>query len=98
MRKVSKHLQLFLRKRGICQLTDHGYDMSMSIFCNHLVTALFNKLLRYIVRHGTPVRAVVMVMGLLYRLHIMVKRMYYTGLWIYWFVTMMQPFPMVQLL
>ena len=54
MRKVSKHLQLFLRKRGICQLTNHAYDMSMSIFCNHLVTALFNKLLRCIVSHGTP--------------------------------------------
>ena len=74
MRKVSKHLQLFLRKCGIYQLTDHVYDMSMSIFCNYLVTVLLNKLLRYIVRYGTLVRAVVMVMGLLYRLHIMVKR------------------------
>ena len=80
MREVSKHLQLFLRKRGICRLTDHAYDMSMSIFCNHLVTALFNKLLRCIVRHGTPVRVVVMAMGLLYRLHIMVKSVLYGAL------------------
>ena len=85
MREVSKHLQLFLRKRGICQLTDHAYDMRMSIFCNYLVTVLLNKLLRCIVRHGTPVCAIVMAIGLLYRLHIMVKRVYYTGLWIYWF-------------
>ena len=28
---------------------------------------------------------VVMAMSLLYRLHIMVKRVYYTGLWIHWF-------------
>ena len=83
MHKVSKHLLLILRKRGICQLTDHAYDMSMSIFCNHLVIVLFNKLLRCIVRHGTPVRAVVMTMSLLYRLHIMVKCVYYTGLWIH---------------
>ena len=63
MRKVSKHLQLFLRNREICQLTDHAYDMSMSIFCNYLVTVLLNKLLRCIVRHGIPVRAVVMAIG-----------------------------------
>ena len=80
MREVSKHLQLFLRKRGICQLTDHAYDMSMSIFCNHLVIALFNKLLRCIVRHGTPVRAIVMAIGLLYKLHIMVKSVLYGAL------------------
>ena len=83
MREESKHLQLFLRKRGICQLTNYAYDMSMSIFCNYLVTMLLNELLRCIVRHGTPVHAVVMAMGLLYRLHIMVKHVYYTGLWIY---------------
>ena len=83
MHEVSKHLQLFLRKRGICQLTDHAYDMSMSIFCNYSVTVLLNKLLRCIIRHDTPVRAVVMAMGLLYRLHIMVKCVYYTGLWIH---------------
>ena len=65
-------------------MTDHAYDMSMFIFYNHLVTVLFNKLLRCIVRHGTPVCAVVMAMGLLYRLHIMVKCVYYTGLWIHW--------------
>ena len=85
MRKVSKHLQLFLRKREIYQLTDYAYDISMSIFCNYSVTMLLNKLLRCIVRHGTPVRAVIMAMSLLYRLHIMVKRVYYTGLWIHWF-------------
>ena len=59
--------------------------MSMSIFYNYSITVLLNKLLRCIVKHGTPVRAVVMAMGLLYRLHIMVKRVYYTGLWIHWF-------------
>ena len=85
MHEVSKHLQLFLRKRGICQLTDHAYDMSMSIFCNYSVIVLLNKLLRCIVRHSTPVRAVVMAMDLLYRLHIMVKYVYYTRLWIHWF-------------
>ena len=85
MRKVSKHLQLFLRNRGICQLTDHAYDMCMSIFCNYSVTVLLNKWLRCIVKHGTPVHAVVMAMGLLYRLYIMIKHGYYTGLWIHWF-------------
>jgi hypothetical protein len=58
MRKLSKHLHPFYIKRGICQLTDHTYDMSMSIFCNYSVTVLLNKLLRCIVRHGMPVRAV----------------------------------------
>ena len=85
MRKVSKHLHPFYVKRGICQLSEHAYDMRMSIFYNYSVTVLLNKLLRCIVRHGTPVRAVVMAMGLLYRLHIMVIRVYYTGLWIHWF-------------
>ena len=80
MPKVSKHLQFFLRNREICQLTDHAYDMSMSVFYNYSVNMLLNKLLRCIVRYGTPVRAVVMAMGLLYRLHIMVKRVCYTGL------------------
>jgi hypothetical protein len=56
--EVSKHLHPFFVKRGICQLTDHAYDMSMSIFYNYLVTMLLNKLLRCIVRHGTSVRAV----------------------------------------
>ena len=83
MREVSKHLQLFLRRRGICQLTDHAYDMSMSILYNYSVTMLLNELLRRIVRHGTPVCVVVIAMGLLYRLHIMVKRVYYAGLWIH---------------
>ena len=45
---------------------------------------LFNKLLRCIVRHGKPVRAGVMAMSLLYKLHIMVKCVYYMGLWIHW--------------
>ena len=80
MHEVSKHLQLFLRKCGICQLTDHAYDMSMSIFRNYSVTVLLNKLLRCIVRHGTLVHAIVIAIGLLYRLHIMVKHVYYTGL------------------
>ena len=59
--------------------------MSMSIFCNYSITVLLNKLLRCIVRHGTSVYTVVMAMSLLYRLHIMVKYVYYTGLWINWF-------------
>ena len=80
MRKVSKHLQLFLHKRGICQLTDHTYDMSMFIFCNYSVIVLLNKLLRCITRHSTPVHTVVMAMGLLYRLHIMVKSVLYEAL------------------
>jgi hypothetical protein len=58
VREVSKHLHPFYVKRGICQLTDHAYDMSMSVFCNYLVTVILNKLLRCIVRHGMPVCAV----------------------------------------
>jgi hypothetical protein len=58
VRKVSKHLCPFYVKRGICQLTDHVYDISMSIFYNYSVTMLLNKLLRCIVRHGMPVRVV----------------------------------------
>ena len=85
VREVSIHLHPFYVKRGICQLTDHAYDMSMFIFCNYLVTVLLNKLLKCIVWHDIPVCAVVMVMGLLYRLYIMVKRVYYIGLWIHWF-------------
>jgi hypothetical protein len=34
------HLQLFYLKHGICQLTDHEYDISMHIFCKYLVTVL----------------------------------------------------------
>jgi hypothetical protein len=49
MCEVSRHLHPFYVKHGLCQLTDHAYDMSMSI----------------------------------YKLHIMVKCMCYTGLWIY---------------
>jgi hypothetical protein len=58
VRKVSRHLHYFCVKCWICQLTDHKYDMSMTTFCNYSVTALLIKLLRYIVRHGTPVRVV----------------------------------------
>jgi hypothetical protein len=58
VRKVSRHLHLFYVKRGICQLTDHEYDMSMPIFCNYSVIALLIKLLRCIIRYGTSVRAV----------------------------------------
>jgi hypothetical protein len=58
VREVSKHLHPFYVKRKICQLTDHAYDMSMSISCSYSVTVFLNKLLSCIVRHGTPVRAV----------------------------------------
>jgi hypothetical protein len=58
VRKVIRHLHPFYVQRGICQLTDHAYGMSMSIFCNYSVTVLLNKLLRCIVRHGTLVYAV----------------------------------------
>jgi hypothetical protein len=58
VREVSKHLHPFFVKRGICQLTDHAYDMSMSIFHNYLVTVLLNKLLRCIIRHSTPVHPI----------------------------------------
>jgi hypothetical protein len=58
VRDVNKHLHPFYVKRGICQLTDHANDINMSIFCNYSVTVILNKLLRCIVRHGTPVCAV----------------------------------------
>jgi hypothetical protein len=38
MYEVSKHLHLFVN-RGICQLIDHVYDMSMLTFCNYSVIA-----------------------------------------------------------
>jgi hypothetical protein len=38
--EVSRHLQHFYLKRGICQLTDHEYDMSMHIFCKYFVIIL----------------------------------------------------------
>jgi hypothetical protein len=38
--EVSRHLHPFYLKRGICQLIDHKYDMSMLIFRNYLVTVL----------------------------------------------------------
>ena len=44
-----------------------------------------NQLLRCIVRHGTLVHAVWTAIGLLYRLHIMVKCVCYTGHLIHWF-------------
>jgi hypothetical protein len=44
MCEVSKHLHPFYVKRGICQLIDHKYDMSMPTFCNYLVTVLLIKL------------------------------------------------------
>ena len=34
MCEVSEHLQLFYLKYGICQLTDHEYDMNMPTFVN----------------------------------------------------------------
>jgi hypothetical protein len=40
MCEVSRHLHPLYVKRGICQLTDHEYDMSMHSFCNYLVTVL----------------------------------------------------------
>jgi hypothetical protein len=58
VREVSRFLHYFYVKREICQLTDHECDMSMLTFHNYLVIVLLNKLLRYIIRHGTPVRAV----------------------------------------
>jgi hypothetical protein len=54
MCEVSRHLYPF----RICQLTDHEFDMSMPTFYNYSVTTLLIKLLRCIVRHGTPVHAV----------------------------------------
>jgi hypothetical protein len=58
MCEVSKHLHPFFVEHEICQLTDHAYDMSKSIFHNYLVIVLLNKLLRCIVRHGMSIRAV----------------------------------------
>jgi hypothetical protein len=58
MRKVSRHLHPFYVKCEICQLTEHAYDMSMSIFCNYSVIVILNKLSRCIVKHSMPVRAV----------------------------------------
>jgi peptidoglycan biosynthesis protein MviN/MurJ (putative lipid II flippase) len=55
MHEVSSHLHPFHVKHGICQLTDHVYDMSMSIFYNYSITVILNKLSRCIVRHDTPV-------------------------------------------
>jgi hypothetical protein len=40
VRKVSRRLQPFYLKRGICQLTDYEYDMSMPIFCKYLIIVL----------------------------------------------------------
>jgi hypothetical protein len=78
--EVSKHLHHFYTERGICQLTDHAYDMSMSISCNYSVTMLLNKLFRCIVRHGMPVRAIWTTMGILCKLHTVVKCVLYGAL------------------
>jgi hypothetical protein len=40
VRELSRHLQPFYLKRGICQLTDHEYDMSMPTAYNYLVIVL----------------------------------------------------------
>jgi hypothetical protein len=40
VREVSRHLQHFYLKRGIYQLIDHEFDISMVIFCKYLVTIL----------------------------------------------------------
>jgi hypothetical protein len=40
MCEVSRHLHYFYEKRGICQLIDHEYDISMPTFYNYSVTAL----------------------------------------------------------
>jgi hypothetical protein len=40
MREVTKHLHPFYVKCEICQLTDHMYDMRMSILCNYSITVL----------------------------------------------------------
>jgi hypothetical protein len=40
VREVSRHIHTFYVKHGICQLTDHEYDMSMTIFYNYLITVL----------------------------------------------------------
>jgi hypothetical protein len=58
MCEVSRHLHPFFVNRGICQLTDHVYDMSMFTFRNYSVTVSLNKSPRCIVRHGMLVRAV----------------------------------------
>jgi hypothetical protein len=58
MCEVSKYLRPFFVERGICQLTNHVYDMSMPIFHNYSIIVLLNKLLRCIVRHGIPICAI----------------------------------------
>jgi hypothetical protein len=58
VREVSRHLHPFYLKCGICQLTDHKFDMNMPTFCNYSVTALLIELLRYILNYNTPVRVV----------------------------------------
>jgi hypothetical protein len=40
VQEISRYLHPFYAKRGICQLTNHEYDMSMPTFCNYLVTVL----------------------------------------------------------
>ena len=38
--EVSKYLRTLSLNRGTCQLTEHTYDISMSIFFNDLLIAL----------------------------------------------------------
>jgi hypothetical protein len=38
--EVSRHFHFFYVKCGICQLTDHKYDMSMPTISNYLVIVL----------------------------------------------------------
>jgi hypothetical protein len=40
MCEVNRHLHHFYVKCGICQLTDHEYNMSMPTLCYYLVTVL----------------------------------------------------------
>jgi hypothetical protein len=44
VREISRHLHPFYVKRGICQLTNYVYDMSMPTFCNYSVTGLLIEL------------------------------------------------------
>jgi hypothetical protein len=58
MNEASRHLHPFYIERGICQLTDYEYDMSMPTFYNYSITTLLIKLLRCIVKHDTSVHVV----------------------------------------
>jgi hypothetical protein len=56
--EVSEHLQPFYLKHGICQLTDHEYDMRYAYFCKILGNCIIKCMLRCIVLYDTSVRAV----------------------------------------